>query len=956
MPGAELQSAAELLDRLRAEPLKRRRVQLLNAARPLWKPETVTQFYDEASRLARVDLRQAERVAEAAHWVSMRSGDEASRASGLRAIGHIHYLKSNYRQALDCYLSALEIYQRLGMEVEAGRAMAGNGLQTLAYLGRYDEAFFWAERSREIFRRHGARHHLAVLDHNMANVYYRLDRFEEALDLYNCSYREFLDLGESQNAAIALKNTATCEISLNQFRKALETYTAARELCLQTNMPLVAVEADYNIAYLYYLRGEYTRAIELYRVTRERCIELGETYHQGLCDLDQAEMYLELNLSEEAAFLAERALGTFRQLRMGYEMAKAITNLAIAASHHGDAAQAVELFRKGREIFVRENNRVWTAMIDLYQALVVYQEDRLDEAASLCQQAFEFFSSSPLIGKAALCLLLLARIRLRRNNLEEARSLCADALGRLDQAEAPVLSYQAWFVMGLIEEASHMPEPAYQAYLQAHERLENLRSHLKTEETKIAFLKDKLAVYESLVRMCLGRGDSPAAREQAFAFIEQAKSRSLADLIAPRGARPVALRQAQAVLIEQVATLREELMWYTRAIHMLESGGSSPLRTPHLEKLRRAARECEQRLVGIMTNLRDESPELANIEQGKPIDLDSIRSVLPGDALLLQYYRVQDTFYACLLTRRDLRIVPVCAASEARRVLQLLRFQLSKFRLGPDYTARHQALLLDAANAHLRTLYKHLVEPIREHLTAHHLVVAPHEFLHYLPFHALLDGDSCFGDRYSISYTPSASVHYLCATRNSANSQGALVLGVPDPSAPQILDETRAVASVLPDAAVFLGPDASQEVLRDVGARSRFVHIATHGWFRQDNPMFSSISLGDRQLSLFDLYQLRLPAELVTLSGCGTGLNVVVGGDELLGLKRGLLYAGAESVLLTLWDVHDRSTAEFMKLFYSRLAAHPNKADAVRHAMGEIRKSYPHPFYWAPFVLVGKYV
>jgi CHAT domain-containing protein len=119
--------------------------------------------------------------------------------------------------------------------------------------------------------------------------------------------------------------------------------------------------------------------------------------------------------------------------------------------------------------------------------------------------------------------------------------------------------------------------------------------------------------------------------------------------------------------------------------------------------------------------------------------------------------------------------------------------------------------------------------------------------------------------------------------------------------------------------------------------------------------MFSSISLGTSQLSLFDLYHLNLPSELVTLSGCGTGLNVVVGGDELIGLKRGLLYAGAQGLLLTLWDVNDQSTSEFMKLFYSRLRTDSNKARAIQYAMGEIRRTYAHPFYWAPFVLVGKY-
>jgi CHAT domain-containing protein len=125
--------------------------------------------------------------------------------------------------------------------------------------------------------------------------------------------------------------------------------------------------------------------------------------------------------------------------------------------------------------------------------------------------------------------------------------------------------------------------------------------------------------------------------------------------------------------------------------------------------------------------------------------------------------------------------------------------------------------------------------------------------------------------------------------------------------------------------------------------------------FRRDNPMFSSIRLGDSHTSLFDLYQIPLSAELVTLSGCSTGLNAVVGGDELVGLMRGLLHAGAQGILVSLWDVHDRSTSEFMTAFYRRLQSVENKAEALRAAMRELRDDYPHPYYWAPFILVGKY-
>ena len=119
--------------------------------------------------------------------------------------------------------------------------------------------------------------------------------------------------------------------------------------------------------------------------------------------------------------------------------------------------------------------------------------------------------------------------------------------------------------------------------------------------------------------------------------------------------------------------------------------------------------------------------------------------------------------------------------------------------------------------------------------------------------------------------------------------------------------------------------------------------------------MFSSIRMGNSYLSLYDLYQLHLPVELVTLSGCATGLNVVAAGDELIGLARGLFQAGAQSLLLSLWDVHDQSTADFMTMFYERLETGEDKATAVRQAILQLRERYPHPYQWAPFVLMGKY-
>jgi len=213
--------------------------------------------------------------------------------------------------------------------------------------------------------------------------------------------------------------------------------------------------------------------------------------------------------------------------------------------------------------------------------------------------------------------------------------------------------------------------------------------------------------------------------------------------------------------------------------------------------------------------------------------------------------------------------------------------------------------------------------------------------------------DRYLADRYLISYSPSASVYALCQDRTANTSGPALILGIPDPRAPQIAEEVRAVAEAVSAPEAFVGPEASRSVLAAHGPHSRLIHIATHGRFRRDNPQFSAIRLGDAWLTLYDLQQLRLPADLVTLSGCSTGMNVVAAGDELLGLVRGLLGAGAKSLLLSLWDVHDRTTARLMQAFYTGLKQQPDKALALQKAMREIRATQPHPYYWAPFFLTG---
>jgi CHAT domain-containing protein len=234
------------------------------------------------------------------------------------------------------------------------------------------------------------------------------------------------------------------------------------------------------------------------------------------------------------------------------------------------------------------------------------------------------------------------------------------------------------------------------------------------------------------------------------------------------------------------------------------------------------------------------------------------------------------------------------------------------------------------------------------------LVIVPHGLLHQTPFHALFDGEHYLLERFEISYAPSAQVYSLCQQQAPRVSEKALVVSVADPLIPAVTQEARAVARHLPGAQVLSDGRATTDALQKASSGCYVVHLACHGLFRSDNPMFSSLKLCDGWLTAADVMQLDLAGALVTLSACESGRNEVFAGDELIGLARAFLGVGASTLVVSLWLVQDEATASLMEKYYERLRDGTRPAAALRAAQLAIKEERPHPYYWAPFVLVGK--
>lgn len=929
------------------------RTKYLGRRRKLHRASVVQQLIEASRAKLRVDSRQALSLAEAAVSIARGLRDKEVLARSFRCKANTLYNMGENKPALEYHHQALAIFRKLGSRKEQARTL-NSSIQPFILLGEYGRALEAAEGARKLFKRLGDHRRLAHVEINVGNLYHRQDRFEHGLACYERAYEMLLPGRDAEGLAVALYNMAVCLIALNDFPRALATYQRARAMFVKHGMALLVTQSDYNIAYLYYLRGEYTRAIEMLRATRDESEKNGDAHVLALCYLDLSEIYLELNLSADARDTAHEGYLRFGKLGMRYEEAKCLANEAIACGQLGNAVRSLELFAQARAKFVREKNFVWRYLIDLYQAVVLFNESRLAEARRFCSRASRFFATSHLHGKAALCQLLLARLALRAGDIAAAGKECAQTLGRLANLDAPVLHYQAQLLMGQIQKASGEIPEAYESCQKAREALETLRSNLRGDELKIAFMKNRLEVYENLIELCLSDPARRDSAQESFGYIEMAKSRSLAELLMQPGQPRPSPEPGQSDSVRRIREMREELHWYYRRIEIeeLSAEAGAPKRIADLQK---AALNGENKLLRAVREIPS-SAALGSADAGKvsaTCSLETIQGCLAPDAALVEYFALNEQFIAVIVTREGIEIVPVTTVARVGNLVRMLQFQISKFRLRPDYVQQFEKVFLNTTRSHLHELYQELFAPLRSRLRARHLVIVPHGALHYVPFHALFDGNEYLTDSFTVSYAPSASIYALCHGRKSKAAGPPLVLGVPDSRAPSIREEVESVANALPGATLVLGAEACEQALRTQGIESRLVHIATHGRFRQDNPMFSGIRLGSSYLNLYDLYQLKLQAELVTLSGCATGLSVVAAGDELLGLIRGLLYAGAQSLLLTLWDVHDQTTTEMMTSFYRRAGARQNKALALQGAMHELRERYPHPYYWAPFTLIG---
>lgn len=952
-----------------------------------------------AAALADAALEHAEVAPDrAAHWLEIArsliscTAELALEAKITYAQARLHLQTGDIPAAESSLLSARKLWKAVGDEVSLARS--GLGLtQILTMQGRYAEAELISARTVRRLKAlagtdGGVVPRLIVAHRNHANLLRYQEKHESALAEYEqarhilSEHRTHRNLSAADQQHLAQEeahlhlNRATVLMSLDRPEQAETALHAAITIFDESQDMLNRGKAHSNLGSLYLRTGRY--AVALSEFDKANADLLGDVVlHPDLpvpllrqADvtlLDQAMVYVTLNLLPEARTSLTLCQRIFEDSDRPYERGQIFYTLGLVYLRSGNSGPAQSMLEQAERIFLQLENRYWLNRTRLALAVHSYQcgEPRRahahlrqlsapDEAGAAQTLDWDVGTRMELCSLRLHLFLDSGETALARQEVEHMARVLGDEAYEvsvsksLDAKAFPHLYMRLYHALGQVELASGQHPLAHRHFLRALHLLESQRANLPLEELRTAFLNDKGTLYADFVVSLLNdaHNDGEAKVAEAFSLAERARARALLERLFA-SVPDADTSQIDPELLERRNSTRQRLHWL---YNQLLGGAASAQEAQAWQHEIWTHESTLQKLEQTATSVPS---------QAQPVTLPALQGVLDADQQAVVYFVAGEEVLAFVVGAGDVHVVRrLCTTARLEKAQRELRFQLGRAELGREYLARNQRRLHSALKSVLGDLYDALYAPLAHHIYATRLLFIPHGTLHLLPLHLLWSGDEYLLQRVECSYAPSASMAVSCRNRAREHMHkpydSLAGFALTDPGIPHAVAEIEAAASHFGPAWCCLDEAATLDSLQAIAEHADVVHLATHGLFRSDNPFFSALKLADGWIDVREIYRLSLRARLVVLSACKSGSGRVQGGDEVVGLARGFLGAGAHALLVSAWNVHDASAATLMDRFYTQLTEnHVLPATALRTAQLEAAARNEHPYFWGSFFLIG---
>jgi CHAT domain-containing protein len=832
--------------------------------------------------------------------------------------------------------------EAMGRPAEAAQARLPM-LMALSMLGRTDEAVALADSLEAPLAAAGDVLSAGKVALNRGSMLMRLDRYDAAAEGYRQASAHFARAGDATHGIMADIGLAGALTWRYRFDEAEAIVEAARQQASAQGLHVLEALAAGEIGQLQLHNGRVAAALQAF----EQAVQLltGRAPPQRLLEAERAraEALLAVGLWPEAAAACACMVDAAQAMQAPVEAAWSRMMRGQALGEAGDRPGAEADLTEAAASFEQLGNAVGIGRARLLQARLAQAGGDAARALALAAEA------AALLGKAGLtrwrldAQLVQASAALAVGDAAGAQTLLAAVAG--DATDAPALAATA----ALRAHAAAQAGDTVQARAHANEalvRFDQLRRQVPAGDMRIASLHGAEAVADLWVRLHDAPGEAP---EALLSAIERGRSRALHDDLA-RSSEPA--NDAQAAPRARLSWLQHQ--WN----HALAAGESDSAR---LERLQRLVREAEaqqahaERLrAASRPGVDRASPAVAVAGEAAGPSPGAVHDLLGDSRALVSFHLDGETWRACVLWRGQCRRLQGQVPGLAGR-LASLRLQMDAMRGPAAGQQRHAGQRLERVRRLLAGLHDDLVAPWRAQVAeATQLVLLPHRALHAIPFAALASAGPPLGEAFELVQAPSLEGWLHCMRLAPRPTGPTLALGAGSAWLPGVADEARAVAARYgPDARLLVDDTATLARWRSEAPGAAVLHLACHARARPDNPAFSALQLADGALTLAEVSATRLRAGLVVLSACDTMISRLAPGDEVLGLARGFLLAGARTVVATLWSVPDTTAAGLMADLHAACARGEAPAAALRAARLRLADRQPHPFHWAPFVVYG---
>lgn len=841
---------------------------------------------------------------------------------GWKLIG-IYLQLTEYEKAYQATDDLLSYCKKNNLKVNVPLLLRSRG-SILAMMGRYAPAIEDYEEAIKLYQELNQETMTAALHQDLAHTYNLLGRYEKAIYHLKKSIEISSLMPDNElNMSVLHYRLATNYMDLGRYDWARENLEKSKNLLKKIDEFHFRSLVEYIVARIDFETKPPEEALKSINKCIDVCKKSGSS-HLYLAYQLRGKILQSMDKKEEAVQSFEQAVREVEKdpYHPHFKRSNAFLSLGEAQLEAGLKKQAVASLAAA----IKEAEKVKIEDIPYY----VFNRNQVVARANM------------LMGKT-----------------DRALAYYRKSLDLLEKVYSPAYRWRLYFHLGETFEKQGDVKKALEAYVQAEKAIEEQRSSLNLPEFKMSFsgVRSRFyeisveQVYDKLINLLIKTGQD----KKAFEYSERARSRSLLDML-NRGGVEFGTGPGNQ-LAKQQAELEKEIDQLSALIYQKQDGLRGSADYGDLKELRGRIGSLKKRYSEILVKLKMEDPHLGNLVSADPFPTSQIQKVLDNKSAFIQYNLTGDQL-VIFVVKKDHLIARRVKVSELKLRNLSLRFRRLLKTPGSGNTRR-----IDRVSSQLSN---YLIKPVKNDLKGiKNLVIVPNSFLHFIPFEVLkLDGKTDLIDKFVVQYVPSASVGVLIFNKGSSeyDSLSAFALADLSPTTygirwdklPGTKKEVEVISNYFKHKKLVSGKNMTRKSVDEASGKAEVIHFATHGLFDLQAPLFSGLVLADDLLTAKDIFSMKIDACLVVLSACQTGLGKIRGGDEIVGLSRAFFYAGAPSVVVSLWSVSDESTVELMSHFYANLKNHP-RGEALRLAKLKVRETRPHPFNWAAFILIGDY-